>query len=156
MLARAAETLTPVSLELGGKDPMIVLADADLERAANAATYYSMQNAGQTCMSIERVYVEEPVYDEFVDRVTRKVAALRVGVPAGSGSVDVGALTTAAQIDIVSRHVEAARAAGARALTGGEARAAGASIRRRCSSTSSRRWTACARRRSGRRSRSCR
>jgi acyl-CoA reductase-like NAD-dependent aldehyde dehydrogenase len=125
VLARAAETLTPVSLELGGKDPMIVLADADLERAANAATYYSMQNAGQTCMSIERVYVEAPVYDDFVDRVTRKVAALRVGVPAGSGSVDVGALTTAAQVDIVSRHVEAARAAGARALTGGQVRAGG-------------------------------
>ena len=101
-----------MSLELGGKDPMIVLADADLERAANAATYYSMQNAGQTCMSIERVYVEAPVYDEFVDKVTRKVAALRVGVPAGSGSVDVGALTLAPQVDIVSRHVDAARVGG--------------------------------------------
>ena len=63
---RAARTLTPVSLELGGKDPMIVLADADLERAANAAVYYAMQNGGQTCISVERVYVEAPVYDEFV------------------------------------------------------------------------------------------
>ena len=69
VMARAAETLTPVSLELGGKDPMIVLADADLERAAAAAAYYSMQNGGQTCMSVERVYVEAPVYDEFVDRL---------------------------------------------------------------------------------------
>ena len=78
---RAAQTLTPVGLELGGKDPMIVLRDADLEKAANAATYYSMQNGGQTCISVERVYVEEPVYDEFVRLVTEKVAALRQGVP---------------------------------------------------------------------------
>ena len=63
---RAAKTLTPVGLELGGKDPMIVLRDADLEKASNAAAYYSMQNGGQTCISVERVYVEEPVYDEFV------------------------------------------------------------------------------------------
>jgi acyl-CoA reductase-like NAD-dependent aldehyde dehydrogenase len=66
----AARRLIPASLELGGKDPMLVLADADLERAANFATYYSMQNAGQTCISIERAYVEEPVYDEFVAKVT--------------------------------------------------------------------------------------
>ncbi|MGA2165167.1 MAG: aldehyde dehydrogenase family protein, partial [Solirubrobacteraceae bacterium] len=73
----AAERLIPCSLELGGKDPMIVLADADLERAANVATYYSMQNSGQTCISIERAYVEAPVYDEFVAKVTDKVRALR-------------------------------------------------------------------------------
>ena len=72
VMERAARTLTPVSLELGGKDPMIVLADADLERAANAATYYSMQNGGQTCISVERVYVEAPVYDEFVAKVTEQ------------------------------------------------------------------------------------
>ena len=76
--ARAAQTLTPVGLELGGKDPMIVLADADLERAANAAVHYSMQNGGQTCISVERVYVEAPVYDEFVaqgrDRDARRCA----------------------------------------------------------------------------------
>ena len=69
--AQAAKTLTPVSLELGGKDPMIVLADADIERAANAATFYSMQNGGQTCISIERAYVEAPVYDEFVNKVSQ-------------------------------------------------------------------------------------
>src|SRR4030081_2484651 len=88
VMERAAQTLTPVSLELGGKDPMIVLADADLERAANAAAYYSMQNGGQTCISIERVYVEEPVYDEFVAKVTEKVRALRVGKPEGYGTVE--------------------------------------------------------------------
>src|SRR5215204_5623702 len=62
----AAQTLTPVSLELGGKDPMIVLADADLERATNAAISYGLNNSGQVCISVERIYVEEPVYDEFV------------------------------------------------------------------------------------------
>ena len=76
---RAAQTLTPVGLELGGKDPMIVLRDADLEKAANAATYYSMQNGGQTCISVERVYVEEPVYDEFVRLVTEKVVGAAPG-----------------------------------------------------------------------------
>src|SRR3954468_2394210 len=92
VMERAARTLTPVSLELGGKDPMIVLADADLERAANAAVYYSMQNGGQTCISIERVYAEAPIYDEFVAKVTEKVHKLRQGPPAGPGSADVGAV----------------------------------------------------------------
>src|SRR3954467_7214525 len=91
VMARAALTLTPVALELGGKDPMIVLSDADVERAANAAVYYSMLNTGQTCISIERVYVEAPVYDAFVARVTDKARALRHAPPAGPGSVDVGA-----------------------------------------------------------------
>jgi acyl-CoA reductase-like NAD-dependent aldehyde dehydrogenase len=121
VMERAARTLTPVSLELGGKDPMIVLADADLERAADAAVYYSMQNGGQTCISVERVYVEAPVYDEFVHKVTRKVAALRQGPSNGPGSVDVGAITFAPQLDVVRRHVEQAREAGARVLAGGGA-----------------------------------
>jgi len=125
IMARAAETLTPVSLELGGKDPMIVLADADLERATDAATYYSMQNAGQTCISVERVYVEAPIYDAFVDKLTRKVAALRQGASSGPGTVDVGAVTFPPQLDIVQRHVAEAREAGARVLTGGEARTQG-------------------------------
>src|SRR5204862_5842079 len=121
VMERAAQTLTPVSLELGGKDPMIVLSDADIERAANEAAYAGMMNGGQTCISIERVYVEEPVYDEFVAKVTEKVRALRQGVPAGPGSVDVGAVTFPPQLEIVSRHVEQARAAGADVLVGGHA-----------------------------------
>jgi acyl-CoA reductase-like NAD-dependent aldehyde dehydrogenase len=119
---RAARRLIPVSLELGGKDPMIVLADADLERAANAATYYSMQNGGQTCISVERVYVEAPVHDAFVAKVTEKIRALRQGVPSGPGSVEVGALTVAPQLDIVRRHVDQARAAGAQVAVGGNGR----------------------------------
>jgi acyl-CoA reductase-like NAD-dependent aldehyde dehydrogenase len=115
----AARRLIPASLELGGKDPMLVLADADVERAANFATYYSMQNAGQTCISIERVYVEEPVYDEFVAKVSEKVRALRVGKPEGPGSVEVGAITFAPQMETIKDHVADAVAKGARVLTGG-------------------------------------
>ncbi len=116
----AARRLIPASLELGGKDPMIVLSDADLERAANFATYYSMQNAGQTCISIERVYVEEPVYDEFVAKVNEKVSALRVGKPEGFGSVEVGAITFPPQLDTIKDHVADALQRGARVLTGGQ------------------------------------
>jgi len=123
VMERAAQTLTPVSLELGGKDPMIVLRDADLERAANAAAYYSMQNGGQTCISVERVYVEEPVYDQFVAKVTEKVRALRQGDPSGGpGTVEVGAVTFPPQYDIVDKHVQDALAKGAKALTGGHGR----------------------------------
>ena len=72
VLARAAETLTPVSAELGGKDPMIVLKSANVERAANAATWGAFSNVGQVCISVERLYVEEPVYDEFVAALHRR------------------------------------------------------------------------------------
>ena len=119
VMARAAETLTPVSLELGGKDPMLVLADADVERAANSAVFYSMQNGGQTCISVERAYVEEPVYDEFVAKVTEKARALRQGVPAGPGSVDVGAITSPPQLEIIEDHVRDAQAKGAKVVVGG-------------------------------------
>ena len=121
VMARAAQTLTPVGLELGGKDPMIVLADADLERAANAAVAYGMGNSGQTCISVERVYVEEPVHDDFVGLVTEKVAALRQGAPAGAGSVDVGAITFPHQLDVISSHVADAVEKGARVVVGGKA-----------------------------------
>jgi acyl-CoA reductase-like NAD-dependent aldehyde dehydrogenase len=127
VMARAAQSLTPVALELGGKDPMIVLADADVERAANAAVYYSMLNGGQTCISVERVYVEDAVYDDFVDRVVEKVGALRQGPSTGAGTAEVGAMTTAGQLAIVERHVADAVAKGARALTGGK-RAEGAGL----------------------------
>ena len=120
VMARAAQSLTPVSLELGGKDPMIVLADADLERAANAAVYYSMLNGGQTCISIERVYVEAPVYEDFLARVVEKVQAIRQGASTGPATSEIGSMTTPAQLEIVERHVADAVAKGARALTGGK------------------------------------
>jgi acyl-CoA reductase-like NAD-dependent aldehyde dehydrogenase len=119
VMGRAAKTLTPVGLELGGKDPMIVLEDADLERAANAAVHYSMQNGGQTCISVERVYVEEPVYADFVGRVERKLRALRLGAAGGPGAVDVGAVTSPPQLDLIDSHVSDAVGKGARAVVGG-------------------------------------
>ena len=119
VMKAAAERLIPSYLELGGKDPMIVCADADLERAANAAAYYSMNNGGQVCISVERVYVEEPVYDQFVLKVTDKVRALRQGAPGRMGSVDVGAVTFGPQIETVDDHVRDAVQKGAKVLVGG-------------------------------------
>ena len=120
VMMRAAETLTGTAMELGGKDPMIVLRDANLERAANAAVHYSMQNGGQTCISVERGYVEEPVYDDFVARVTEKMRALRQGVPGGPAQVDVGAMTSSSQTDLVEEQVNDAIEHGARAVVGGK------------------------------------
>jgi betaine-aldehyde dehydrogenase len=120
VMKRAADTLTPVSLELGGKDPMIVLRDADLERAVNATAVGGLLNSGQACTSIERVYVEEPIYDEFMARLTEQVRGLRQGYDGHSYSAEIGAMATGAQVEIVSDHVEEARQKGARVLTGGK------------------------------------
>ena len=120
VMARAAETLTPVSLELGGKDPMIVLADADLDRAANAAAWGGMMNSGQICMSVERIYVEEPAYDEFVAKLTAAVGELRQGADGKGFDKEVGAMTSPNQIGIVEDHVGDALASGAKALAGGK------------------------------------
>ena len=117
---RAAQRMIPYSLELGGKDAMIVLADADLERAANAAVWGGMFNSGQACTSVERVYVEQPVYDEFVDLVAGRVRRLRQGVGGKRFDADVGALSSEAQLAIVARHVSEALAQGAHALVGGK------------------------------------
>src|SRR3954465_12150358 len=119
--AEAAKTLTPHSLELGGKDPMIVLRDADLERAANGAVFWSMANGGQICQAIERVYVEEPVYDQFVSKVVEKTRALRQGVPGAAGSVEIGAVTFRPQLEIMKDHMSDAVEKGAKVLVGGNA-----------------------------------
>lgn len=122
VLERAARTLTPASVELGGKDPLIVLADADLERAANTAVYGAMVNSGQVCMSTERVYVEAPVYDDFVRRVVEKVSRLRQAPPGGPGTAEVGAITFTPQLETIERHVRDAVDRGARVLAGGSRR----------------------------------
>ena len=122
VMRAAAEALIPCYLELGGKDPMIVCADANLDRAANAATFFSMNNGGQVCISVERCYVEAPVYDEFVAKVTDNVRKLRQGEPTGVGTVEVGAVIFPPQLDIVEDHVKDAVAKGAKVLTGGHAR----------------------------------
>ena len=119
---RAAKRLIPVSLELGGKDPMIVLGDADIERAANAAVWGAFTNSGQVCISVERVYVDESIADEFTKRVVEKTRALRQGIdnPDSDNRVDVGAMTFPKQIETVEDHVADARTHGAKILTGGQ------------------------------------
>ena len=116
-----AERLIPCSLELGGKDPAIVLADADLDRAANGIAWGGMFNSGQVCISVERVFVEAPVYNEFVAKLADRVRAIQQGQESGSAaSFDTGAMATPAQRDIVERHVREAAAAGATVLVGGK------------------------------------
>jgi acyl-CoA reductase-like NAD-dependent aldehyde dehydrogenase len=99
---------------------MIVLKDADLERAANGAVYWSMANGGQICQAVERVYVEEPIYDEFVSKVVEKTRKLRQGVPGDVASVEVGAVTFEPQIDIIEDHMKDAVDKGAKVLVGGK------------------------------------
>lgn len=119
--ARAGQRLIPASLELGGKDAMIVLADADIERATNAAVWGAFFNAGQSCTAVERLYVEAPLYEKFLERLIPKVRALRTGKDAVQEyGADFGALATPAQLALVERHVADAVAAGARIITGGK------------------------------------
>ena len=119
---RCAEQLKPLSLELGGKDPAIVLEDADLARAVEGVAWGGLFNAGQVCISVERVYVVAGIYDEFVSRLAQRVQALTQGAAPGD---DVGAMVTARQVDIADRHVSEAVAAGAKVLAGGMRGAAG-------------------------------
>ena len=108
--------LLPCTLELGGKDPMIVCADADLERAANGAVWGAFTNAGQVCMSTERVYVVEEVADAFTEKVVKKTAELRQGE---AGDFDVGAIIWPPQLETIERHVADAIEKGAALLAGG-------------------------------------
>jgi len=116
VMAAAAENLTPVLMELGGKDAMIVAGDADIEKAARAAVFGGLTNAGQACISVERVYVADAVYDQFVSRVVEHVKQVRVG---NADDSHYGAMTMERQVEIVREHVAEALSRGARALTGG-------------------------------------
>lgn len=117
---RAAERLIPASLELGGKDAMVVLSDADLDRAVHGAVWGGLFNSGQSCVAVERIYVEEPVYDAFVDRLVTEVGKLRIGHDQpGDFATDYGAMANESQIQLVERHVKDAVEKGARVLTGG-------------------------------------
>ena len=112
VMAACAETLTPVIIEAGGKDALIVDADADVAAAAEAAVWGSMTNAGQTCIGIERAYAVASVYDAFVAAVVEKAGKLKVGE-------EIGPITMPGQIDIIRRHIDDALAAGGRAVLGG-------------------------------------
>jgi acyl-CoA reductase-like NAD-dependent aldehyde dehydrogenase len=115
---RLAARLIPSQLELGGKDPAIVAADCDIERTARGLVWGAFMNTGQTCASIERAYVERPVFDKVLNRVVEITRGLRMGDPFDPHT-DVGPMTTAEQRDEVDTQVREALAAGARALTGG-------------------------------------
>lgn len=117
ILAGAADRLTPVQLELGGKDPAIVLEDADLDRAADGIAFGAFFNAGQTCISVERVYAVDPICDAFTSRLAGAVSRLRAGTGPG---VDIGPMTTPGQLSVVEAQLRDAHEGGARALTGGE------------------------------------
>src|SRR6185503_17831143 len=114
----AAKHLTPVVLELGGKDPMIVFEDANLENAARAAIWGAFCNSGQACASIERCYVHESIAGKFVDLVVKETKLLKQDKPS-SGDIDVGAMTNQEQLEIVEDHVSDAVAHGAEVRAGG-------------------------------------
>ena len=113
-----SRNLTNVTLELGGKDPMIVLDDADVERAARGAVWTAFMNCGQSCGSIERVYVARKAADEFTARVVELAREVRVGDPLEDG-VDMGPMATAGQLKAVEEHIADARAKGASIPSGG-------------------------------------
>jgi acyl-CoA reductase-like NAD-dependent aldehyde dehydrogenase len=120
VVAESAESLTPVVLELGGKDPMIVCDDADVEQAAHAAVSGTFIASGQMCLAAERILVFERVHEPFLDRVRDITLRLRQGPPLQGKLVDVGAMTMPAQIDIVDALVEDAVQKGARLVCGGK------------------------------------
>ena len=121
VMAAASETLTPVVLELGGKDPMIICDDADLAQAVGAAMLGVFTACGQMCVAAERLYVFSGIYDRFVAAVVERARALRQGPPAADrgGDFDVGALTMPRQLTIIQRQVDDAVSKGARLLCGG-------------------------------------
>jgi acyl-CoA reductase-like NAD-dependent aldehyde dehydrogenase len=124
VMAAAAEHLIPLELELGGKDPMVVFDDVNIERTVNGALWGSFANCGQTCTSVERVYVQEAVYDQFVTALTEKIAKLKTLAPDGSGSddgeLDVGCMTAEFQIEEIEEQISDAKAKGGNIACGGQ------------------------------------
>jgi succinate-semialdehyde dehydrogenase / glutarate-semialdehyde dehydrogenase len=119
--AQAAERLIPSSMELGGKNAMLVLADASVRRAVEGAERAMFSNAGQLCISIERLYVHESTAPEFLRRLVARVGRMRLGAGLSYG-YDMGSLISQEQLDAVRSHVDDAVAAGAAVLCGGRAR----------------------------------
>lgn len=119
IMQKCSETLTSITLELGGKDPFVVFDDADLDAASSAAVWGAFCNSGQVCASVERVYVQERVFDRFKDLVVQKTKKIRQGM-GQSLDVDMGAMTTEFQLKKVAEQIEQARQQGAQILAGGE------------------------------------
>lgn len=114
----AAQRLLPVVLELGGKDPMLVLEDADIDVASSGAVWGGFMNAGQTCLSVERCYVHRSVYEPFLEACVHKAGQLRVG-NGMDPSTEIGPMIHERQLHIVEQHIEDAVCRGARVLAGG-------------------------------------
>ncbi len=115
----ASQNLTNVTLELGGKDPMVVCKDADLERAARGAVWAGFMNCGQSCGSVERVYAAQEIADEFTERVVDLTKTIKVGNPL-EPDVDMGPMATLSQLEIVEEHIREAKEKGAQILWGGQ------------------------------------
>jgi aldehyde dehydrogenase (NAD+) len=116
VMAACAENLTPVLIEAGGKDALLVAEDADVEAAADAAAWGAFSNAGQTCAGVERVYVHEQVHDAFLESLSRRARELSSG---NHPDAQFGPMTLPSQVDIVRRHIDDALARGAKAVVGG-------------------------------------
>jgi len=112
LMKKASETLTPISLELGGNDPMIVCAEANLKKAVNGAIWAGLSNSGQSCAGVERIYVQEDVYDEFLELLNKRVKRLKTGNPETAGN-HIGTMTTSRQQDTVKEMIQKAVKAGA-------------------------------------------
>ena len=113
LMAKASETLTPISLELGGNDAMIICEDADLVRAAGGAVWAGFQNCGQSCGGVERIYVHEKVYNDFLEILKNKIKSLRIGIGTDYDN-DIGAMTTERQIETIKNHINDALKKGGR------------------------------------------
>jgi succinate-semialdehyde dehydrogenase/glutarate-semialdehyde dehydrogenase len=118
---QAAERLIDCSMELGGKNALLVLDDADIGKAVAGAVRASFSNAGQLCISVERIYVVKPLWDEFVAEFVKATKALKIS-PTLDYSADMGSLISDKQLQTVTEHVEDAKAKGATVLAGGRAR----------------------------------
>lgn len=116
VMAACATTLTPVVIEAGGKDAMLVDEDADIAAAADAAVWGGMSNAGQTCIGVERIYVHERVFDSFVNELTERARTVRAG---NDPDADYGPMTMPGQLDVVREHLSDAVSKGARVIMGG-------------------------------------
>ncbi len=119
---RAAERLIPYSLELGGKAPMIILRDADLDLAATATLVGALQNAGQACVAIERVYVEAPIYEQYLERLRHHAAKLKIGTGGDGYGIHVGSMEHERELLRTERQLADALAKGARLVYGGKRR----------------------------------
>ncbi len=118
ILQQSAELLVPAEMELGGKDQMIVFDDVNLDRTVAGALWGTLTNAGQSCTSVERLYIQENIYDQFLEKLVSETEKLIVNT-GDRGDSDIGAITAGFQLDVIEQHIEDARKKGATILTGG-------------------------------------